>query len=151
MSALNPSSVNTIRIITGRNKKTKQVDFITGFLRIGGKKSMTDNMAGGGMAVGIDFETGYLKHYGYFFADGGSRRIEEHPELKIPLETIQVPHLKEAIQTSIDLHEKLDDLQIIGWDVAVTEDSVSFIEGNDSPGLSQSNHGPKRRVIDQYI
>ena len=43
---------------------------------------MTDNMAGGGMAVGIDFETGYLKHYGYFFADGGSRRIEEHPELK---------------------------------------------------------------------
>ena len=151
MAALNPSSVNTIRIITGRNKKTKQVEFITGFLRIGGKKSMTDNMAGGGMAVGIDFETGYLKHYGYFFADGGSRRIEEHPELKIPLETIQVPHLKEAVQTSIELHEKLDDLQIIGWDVAVTEDSVSFIEGNDSPGLSQSNHGPKRRVIDQYI
>lgn len=151
MSALNPSSVNTIRIITGRNKKSKQVEFITGFLRIGGKKSMTDNMAGGGMAVGINFETGYLQHYGYFFADGGSRRIEEHPELKIPLETIRVPHLEEAIQTSIDLHKKLDDLQIIGWDVAVTADSISFIEGNDSPGLSQSNHGPKRRVIDQYI
>ena len=151
MSALNPSSVNTIRIITGRNKKSKQVEFITGFLRIGGKKSMTDNMAGGGMAVGINFETGYLQHYGYFFSDGGSRRIEEHLELKIPLETIRVPHLEEAIQTSIALHKKLDDLQIIGWDVAVTADSISFIEGNDSPGLSQSNHGPKRRVIDQYI
>lgn len=151
MSALNPSSVNTIRIITGRNKKSRQIEFITGFLRIGGKKSMTDNMAGGGMAVGIDFETGYLKHFGYYFSDGGSRRIEEHPELMIPLETIRIPHLKEAIQKSIELHEKLDDLQIIGWDVAVTEDSISFIEGNDSPGLSQSNHGPKRRVINQYI
>lgn len=151
MSALNPSSVNTLRIITGRNKKSKQVEFVTGFLRIGGIKSMTDNMAGGGMAVGVNFETGYLQHFGYYFADGGSRRVEEHPELKIPLETIKIPHMKEAIYASIELHNKLDELQIIGWDVAITEKSFSFIEGNDSPGLSQSNHGPKRRVIDQYI
>lgn len=151
MAALNPSSVNTVRIITARNKVSKQVEFVTGFLRIGGKKSLTDNMAGGGMAVGVDFETGNLQHFGYYFADGGSRRVEEHPELNIPLETIQIPHLKEAVEASVELHEKLDDLQIIGWDVAITEDSFSFIEGNDSPGLSQSNHGPKRRIIDQYI
>lgn len=151
MAYLNPSSVNTIRIITGRTKKDKQVQFVTGFLRIGGGGSFTDNMAGGGMAVGINFENGFLQHYGYMFDGNKSQRIEMHPVLGIPFDSIQIPHLKEAIDTSIALHERLDCLQFIGWDVAITENSVSFIEGNDNPGLSQSNHGPKRRVIDQYI
>ena len=151
MSYLNPSSVNTIRIITGRTKKDKHVEFVTGFLRIGGGGSFTDNMAGGGMAVGINFETGYLQHFGYLYDGKKSQRIEKHPVLEIPFDSIRIPHLKEAIATSIELHERLDCLQFIGWDVAITEGSVSFIEGNDNPGLSQSNHGPKRRVIDQYI
>lgn len=151
MSSLHENSVNTIRMITGRNKTSKQVEFVTGFLRIGGGDSCTDNMAGGGMAVGINFETGYLKHYGYLFNDDQSQRIEEHPVLKIPFDTIQIPHLQQAIQTCIQLHERLETLQLIGWDVAITRDSVSFIEGNDNPGLSQSNHGPMRSVIDKYI
>lgn len=151
LSYLNPSSVNTIRIITGRTKKDRHVEFVTGFLRIGGGGSVTDNMAGGGMAVGINFETGYLQHFGYLFDGNKSQRIELHPTLQIPFDTIQIPHLQEAIDTSVELHERLDCLQFIGWDVAITEDSVSFIEGNDNPGLSQSNHGPKRSVIDRYI
>lgn len=151
MSQLNPSSVNTIRIITGRTKKDKQVEFVTGFLRIGGYGSFTDNMAGGGMAVGINFETGFLQHYGYLFDGTKSQRIEMHPVLRVPFDSIQIPHLKEAIETSIELHERLDCLQFIGWDVAITEESISFIEGNDNPGLSQSNHGPKRFAVDRYI
>ncbi len=151
MSSLHENSVNTVRIITGRNKTSKQVEFVTGFLRIGGGKSCTDNMAGGGMAVGINFETGCLNHFGYLFNDEKSQRIEEHPVLKIPFETIQIPHLQQAIQTCIQLHERLETLQLVGWDVAITKDSVSFIEGNDNPGLSQSNHGPMRSVINRYI
>lgn len=151
LSSLHASSVNTIRINTGRNKKNGQVEFVTGFIRIGGGKSVTDNMAGGGMAVGIDFETGFLRQYGYVFQDGKSRRIERHPVLDVPFDTIQIPHLKEAVQACIDLHQRLEDLHFIGWDVAITENSISFIEGNDNPELSQSTHGPMRSVIDRYI
>lgn len=151
LSALHDSSVNTLRIITARNKSSLQVEFVTGFIRMGGGSSITDNMAGGGIAAGIDFETGHIKHYGYLFNGEKSQRIEEHPVLHVPLDSIQIPHLSEAVQTSIRLHERLDDLRLIGWDVAITEDGVSFIEGNDAPGLSQSNHGPMRSVIDRYI
>lgn len=151
LSALHDSSVNTLRIITARNKSSLQVEFVTGFIRMGGGSSITDNMAGGGIAAGINFDTGYIKHYGYLFNGEKSQRIEEHPILHVPLDSIQIPHLSEAIQTSIRLHERLDDLRLIGWDVAITEDGVSFIEGNDAPGLSQSNHGPMRSVIDRYI
>lgn len=151
LSALHDSSVNTIRIITARNKSSLQVEFVTGFIRMGGGSSITDNMAGGGIAAGINFDTGYIKHYGYLFNGEKSQRIEEHPALHVPLDSIQIPHLTEAVQTSIRLHERLDDLRLIGWDVAITEEGVSFIEGNDAPGLSQSNHGPMRSVIDRYI
>lgn len=151
MSALHPQSVNTMRIITAKNKKTKEIEFVTGFLRIGGGNSNADNMAGGGMAVGIDFETGCLKHYGYIFNNGKSERIERHPTLNVCFDTIHIPHLREAIETSIELHKRLNNLCFIGWDVAITEDGVAYIEGNNSPGLSQSNHGPMRSVIDKYI
>lgn len=151
LSSLHESSINTIRINTGKNKSNGQIEFVTGFIRIGGGESVTDNMAGGGMAVGIDFETGFLKHYGYVYKDGKSCRIEKHPVLDVPFETIQIPHLKEAIQSCVDLHERLADLQFIGWDVAITDESVSFIEGNDNPELSQSTHGPMRSVINRYI
>lgn len=151
MAKLHQQSVNTMRIITARNKQTKEIEFVTGFLRIGGGKSQTDNMAGGGMAVGIDFETGYLKHYGYFFNNDKSERIEMHPALNVRFDTIQIPRLQEAIQTSMELHKRLSSLALIGWDVAITEDGVAFIEGNDNPGLSQSNHGPMRNTIDKYI
>lgn len=151
LSSLHKNSVNTIRINTGKNKSNGQIEFVTGFLRIGGGDWVTDNMAGGGMAVGIDFESGFLHHYGYVYQDGKSRRIEKHPVLEVPFDTIQIPHIKEAIRSCIDLHEALDELQFIGWDVAITEESVSFIEGNDNPELSQSTHGPMRSVIDKYI
>lgn len=151
LSVLHDSSVNTLRIITARNKSSLQVEFVTGFIRMGIGGSITDNMAGGGIAAGIDFDTGYIKHYGYLFNGEKSQRIEEHPTLHVPLDSIQIPHLSEAVQTSIRLHERLDDLRLIGWDVAITDDGVSFIEGNDAPDLSQSNHGPMRSIIDQYI
>ena len=151
MSSLHGSSVNTIRINTAKNKTNGKIEFVTGFLRIGGGSSVTDNMAGGGIAIGIDFETGYLKHFGYCYDGKKSRRIERHPSLDIPFDTIQIPHLNEAVRACIDLHERLYHLQFVGWDIAITEDSVSFIEGNDNPELSQSNHGPMRYVIDKYI
>ena len=151
LSALHDSSVNTLRIITARNKSSLQVEFVTGFIRMGIGGSITDNMAGGGIAAGINFDTGYIKHYGYLFNGEKSQRIEEHPTLHVPLDSIQIPCLREAVQTSIRLHERLDDLRLIGWDVAITEDGVSLIEGNDAPDLSQSNHGPMRSVIDRYI
>ena len=151
LSVLHASSVNTIRIITGKNKTNNQVEFVTGFLRIGGGDSVMDNIAGGGIAVGINFETGFLDHFGFMFNNNKSQRIKEHPVLHIPFDSIQIPHLHEAINSSIRLHERLDCLRFIGWDVAITPESISFIEGNDNPGLSQDCHGPKRAVIGNYI
>ncbi len=151
LSVLHDSSVNTIRIITGRNKTNNQVEFVTDFLRIGGGESVTDNVAGGGIEVGIDFATGYLNHFGFTFKDNKSLRIEQHPVLHIPFESIHIPHLTEAIESAISVHKKIDYLRLIGWDIAITPDSISFIEGNDNPGLSQDCHGPKRSVIDLFI
>lgn len=151
MSALHPQSVNTIRIVTAKNKKTKEIEFVTGFLRIGGGDSNFDNMAGGGMAVGVNFETGFLKDFGYVYNNNKSQRIETHPILNVRFDTIEIPRLREAIDTSIELHKRLSSVSFIGWDVAVTEDGVVFIEGNDNPEMSQSTHGPMRSVIDKYI
>lgn len=59
MNVLNPSAINTYRIVTV-NKEGK-IYLLTALLRVGTEKTgNVDNWAAGGLAIGIN-ENGYLK------------------------------------------------------------------------------------------
>ena len=64
VNRINPSCINTIRIITIRGK-SGAINVFAASMRIGvSKDSFVDNRAAGGMAVGIT-EEGKLKKYGF--------------------------------------------------------------------------------------
>ncbi len=62
-SRFNPSSLNTIRMITYQSVKTGNIEVLCGIIRFGIPGCLTDNMHTGGAAVGID-ESGDVKSYG---------------------------------------------------------------------------------------
>lgn len=129
LSAINPSSVNTIRIITLLHNN--KVNFITAFLRIGNKNSFVDNTSSGGMLTMIDINRGVTL---YPACDGNMNIYEFHPSTDKKIKDIKIPYFKETKNLIKELAIIVKDVKYIAWDIAITDDGPVVIEGNPYPG-----------------
>jgi hypothetical protein len=127
-------TTNTIRVLTMIDPANGQAFVAYAVHRIGTEASFpVDNYGPGGIYCGIDLESGRL------FAPVSRRgvRHEKHPDTGAQIEGIVVPRWSEVLESVRRLAQKLDFIDYIGWDVVVTEDGFSVIEGNYDPGLHQ--------------
>lgn len=126
LSSLNPSCVNTIRIITIVGKHSHTPRIFAHFLRLG-VNTIMDNRATGGIAVLID-ESGVLrgKGFGHHFV------CDRHPTTGALLDGYALPFWPEVQELVIKAHNALKDIPSIGWDVAITPDGPILLEGNDN-------------------
>lgn len=137
MMALNPASVNTIRLLTYR--RDMEVSLIYGVIRIGRAGQVIDNESAGGISTLINAD-GTLGKYAY--GAPGYDHIEK-TDTGITLEGYQIPSYQEVIETAKRLHLNLPHFNIAAWDFAVGENGEPiFIEWNADPDLSQSAFGP---------
>ena len=125
LSRLNPSCVNTIRIVTILGRKSGEPRMLGQFLRLG-VDSVMDNRATGGLAVRVDDE-GVLRGDGF----GHHFRCAAHPVTGAVFEGVRLPFWPEAVQLVLDAHNALRDIPSVGWDVAITPDGPVLVEGND--------------------
>ena len=141
-------AVNTLRILTIIDKATGVAVPVAGEIRFGANGSAVDNLAAGGVAVGVDLQTGQLSEYG-ICKKGGARRTLCHPDSQVRFSEVRLPFIQEAVREAQELHAKLSSIRIIGWDIALTADGPVFIEGNDNPeisGLQTVNGGLKDKI-----
>lgn len=136
MAALNPTSVNTMRILSYRSGM--EVLIIYSVVRIGRSGLVVDNQCAGGISTTIDKEGRLGKTaFGGFCSDNIVKT-----DTGIILEGYQLPSFDKAIEMVQRLHLKLPFFNIVGWDVAIQEDGEPIlIEFNTNPGLSQSAFG----------
>ena len=127
MASLCPTSVNTCRIATLLGDK--QQGIVYAFLRIGNGK-VVDNVDCGGMAARIDLESGMLKTVG---ADKAGNTFDKHPMTGTPIVGFTIPYWEEAKQMCLDAAQKVPQMRFVAWDVAITENGPTFIEGNSFP------------------
>ena len=127
MASLCPTSVNTCRIATLLGDK--QQGIVYAFLRIGNGKVM-DNVDCGGMAVRIDLESGKLLTVG---ADKQGNTYIKHPITNTSLIGFTIPFWEEAKTMCLEAAQKVPQMRFIAWDVAITEQGPTFIEGNSFP------------------
>lgn len=133
MSALNPTSVNTIRVLSYRSGM--EVLIIYSVVRIGRKGKVIDNQSAGGISTTIS-EDGRLgeEAFGGYSADNILKT-----DTGIVLKDYQLPSYDKAIDMVKRLHMKLPYANIVGWDIAIREDGEPvLIEFNTNTGLSQS-------------
>lgn len=138
MNALNPSSVNTLRIFTYRSGMEILVLYTV--LRIGRLGKVTDNETSGGMSVRIN-KDGTLAKYAY--SRPGDDMIEK-TDTGIVLDGYMIPFYDKAVETVKATHLQLPYYNLIGWDISIDmEGNPVLIEWNTQPDLSQSaNEGP---------
>ena len=125
MSSLNPTSVNTVRLLTVVYKG--QAAVIGGCLRTGGIKAYVDNFHSGGIAFPVDLERGIVIGQGRDF-EGALYTI--HPATGAFVPGFSIPHWEKVLAAVLDGASRLSHVGCVGWDVAVTEEGVEFIEGN---------------------
>ena len=150
MNRLNQNAINTLRIITVYNHGIPYV--FSAVLRMGTNRTgSVDNWAKGGLVVGIQ-KNGYLKKYGFYKPHYGGK-TDRHPDTKIVFSDFCVPRFEEACSLACKAHGLFYNVQTIGWDIAITDNGLSFIEGNDNweISLQQSVDGGLKKEWNEVI
>lgn len=115
LSRLNPSSVNTIRLLTLFFEN--QVYVLSRVLRMGVNGSRVDNASRGGIVSGIQ-ENGQLK--GMAFDTSGNRYLK-HPQ-GTNFETVTIPNFSKCVDLAGSLAVRFSSMsRLISWDFAVDE------------------------------
>ncbi len=128
MSRLNPSSLNTVRVIT-LARADASVSVQMAFARAGRRGSHRDNVSQGGLAIGVDVATGELGQA--FYGDSHSLRyLESHPDSGIAFAEVIVPMWGQVRDLCTGAARTLLNVRSIGWDVALTEHGPVILEGN---------------------
>lgn len=136
LASFNPTSLNTIRIVTYR-KLNGEIKFLYAIQRFGGQGAVVDNASAGGGFVAL--------------SDDGvvDRTIKKYKSLKfekLPENAVEkIPYFQKIKETALYLHTKLPNQNILGWDMSVTQEGIPIlIEFNTRPAveLKQISSGP---------
>lgn len=161
MSALYPTSVNTIRVVTISSNSAPvspdgnylEIPYTT--VRIGGGiSSIVDNFHSGGMAAGIDMETGIINTNA---VNEKSDVFTSHPVTGTVFKGFKIPYYNEVLDFVTNACKEFNVEGAIGWDIAIAKDGPVLIEINQSPGavlLSVPHVGEKRgmkHIMEKYL
>ena len=128
MSRLYPSSVNTVRVDTF-TEPGKDPRIISMFVRVGANGSIVDNIAAGGLFIGIDAAKGTLRGVAYQKLGKGAAVFTSHPNTGVPFKGFRIPFFEEVKQLAVLAARWLPE-SLVGWDIAVSSKGPVLIEGN---------------------
>lgn len=124
LSRLNPSSVNTVRVLTYKG------EVLLCALKLGTGDAVVDNQHANGLNGNVDMKTGITNTP---FYDRYLNEYYTHPTTGEMLIGVRVPNW-EILKTKVSEAAKLiPEVPYLGWDVAVTENGIAVIEANDCP------------------
>ena len=114
--------------------------------RIGSSRSYpTDNFRAGlgGLSAEINLQSGSLSQGATLTESWELAWHDRHPETQSQIEGVIIPGWEEICQLVLQAAEQLAWTPQIAWDLLVTNDGLSVIEVNGSPGLPVHQvHGP---------
>ncbi len=132
MSLFSPYSVNTIRVVT-MYTMADLVIIAAALFRCGRDESYVDNWSSGGVAVGIDVETGQLQRFAH---DKNGIKYTEHPTSKVRFENFAIPEWTAILNLSKKIQGAFPCFRMLGLDIALQENGEPIlIEINDIPDL----------------
>lgn len=130
MAKVNPSSVNTIRVITMVDSHG-DVHIINTLAKFGGSSSCISNTMGGGICCHIDEDTGILDRPG---KDIHGESHFRHPVTGVIIPGYQIPNWESLCDYAKKLAKVVPSGRYIGWDIVILADGYDVIEGNIHPG-----------------
>lgn len=128
ISKIYPNSVNTLRIVS--IYRNGEVHIVFRSIRMGNSGNVVDNFNHGGLLTTID-EDGVIRKPAI---DKLGNVYEKHPYTGTELINYKIPFFDEAIEYVKKLALHTPQVGYIAWDIAITENGPTVIEGNAFPG-----------------
>lgn len=128
LSAVHPSSVNTMRVIT--IVMNDRVEVLPRVWRVGRGGNCVDNGGSGGIFCLLD-DNGVI----LATADEHGNSFDVHPDTGHPLVGFQIPRHEEARELAKELAMVVPSNRYVGWDLALTEDGWVLQEANSQGGI----------------
>lgn len=130
-SSFNASSVNTIRVITTLHPNGS-AKVVAAIIRIGRAGKCVDNAgSGGNVDVGVDVETGELKHAFQFDGWRNITEIDKHPDSGNQLKGVFINNWQGIVKDIESFQQAFPYCKAAGWDIAITDEGPVVIEVND--------------------
>lgn len=144
MSAVNPDSVNTCRILTENYHGNSRV--VCAMLRIGRHKSDFDNISTGGVSLKIDLNSGKTGNMARSYEN---ETFFEHPDSHYKFDEFRISQWNEICKFTINSAAKIPYFTHLGWDIAITPGGPLAIEVNLGTGIEalQMANGGLRKAI----
>lgn len=153
MNQLNPSSINSCRVVTFTIGN--DVTIIGATLRMGVGNALTDNAGSGGIYASIDPESGIIQSSAKNYLN---QHFLLHPSTHAMILGHQLPDWESAKDMIHKIATHRKDTTLISWDIAYAKDGWCMVEANDNGDWSiiQSNFGiGKKRLLfnlmDEYF
>ena len=121
-------SVNTVRVDTLRTI-TGEVIINSAYLRVGRNGRRVDNWSGklGGIGINIDVNSGLSTGKAI---DYSLNLYTHHPDTGVDLTAIKIPYWQEIITLVKQGATRLNNLNSLGWDIAITDNGPLAVEVN---------------------
>lgn len=131
MTALNDSSVNSLRIVSYFDGT--DVHILARVLKMG-NGGIIDNFAHGGMYTMLD-ENGVALHAAF---DMAGDAYDIHPISGIRVTGFRVPMYDKVLELVDEIARVVPEIPYVGWDIAISPDRPVVIEGNYNTGVFQA-------------
>ena len=129
-SKLNPDSLNTVRVVTKCIKGNAEILYAVA--RIGSGKSIVDNFHQGGVGVKVNIEKGCLEGK---TVDKKNNESDETSVTHVKVDGFKIPYWNEIKEMCLEASKVNDNVNVVGWDVGITDNGPVIIEGNRGPGM----------------
>lgn len=132
--SLCPCSTNTIRIIAMVDPNNQKPFIAAAVQRIGSSKSNgVDNFSKYGCSAYVNLNTGELSAAVSKTETGKLIWYNKHPESNHQIKGIRVYMWEEIKQKILSVMDAIPYIKYVGWDIAITDNDIVFIEGNNHP------------------
>lgn len=144
LSQFNPDTVNTIRVLTYKNK------VISATVRFGSKGEYVDNVSANGVAVSLDIETGVLGDYGMKMYST-IEHFYEHPTSHLKFLNTKVTQWFEVKRLVEKTLKYMPYYKSVGFDVATTENGPVILEISNGAGINLSQTGKEYGLAKYFL
>ena len=145
---LSPSALATVRLVTMINEQG-DIEAVRALFRMGIRAdSIVDNFHAGGIAAPIDLETGELGPATDFGLAPSIGWVDIHPATGARIAGRRLPQWNDVVALARRAHVHFSDRVIVGWDIALTLEGLSIVEGNVAPDVDNIQR-PHRAPLGQ--
>jgi len=135
VAKLSNDALATLRILSIR-KDHKEIELFNPILQCPQGDAILNDLASGGVFYSIDLDTGRLI------------QAINQTSSKDEYEKFVLPFWSELKAYVIQLHAALDDVSLVGWDIAITSEGPKFLEGNLAPWLDIHQLFPNKPFLE---